>query len=96
TTARAGRRPSPAGPLLQGFGYLGAPLSGLRRRAGVTDRLERAFARVGGVDPYVAPRRVGMALLQAGLVDGADIEVQPNGAPRAPAATDQRRTGDET
>jgi len=61
-------RPSPAGPLIRGYGYVGASLTRLRRREGVSNRLARAFERIDQVDPYAAARRVGMAMLHAGLV----------------------------
>ncbi|GAA1840313.1 hypothetical protein ACFFOM_05990 [Microlunatus capsulatus] len=84
---------SPAGSLARGFSYLHvSPPPGVRR-AGVHDRLARAFARVDSVDPHEAPRRIGEALLQAGLADGsAATRTTPSPAPAAPAPADPDRT----
>ena len=86
---------SPAGSLARGFSYLHvSPRTGARR-AGVHDRLARAFARVDAVDPHEAPRRIGEALLQAGLADGsAAARATPTSspAPAAPAPADPDRT----
>lgn len=60
--------PNPSGSLARGFGYLYvAPTA--HRRGGVHERLARAFARVDAVDPHAAPRRIGEALVEAGLVE---------------------------
>jgi hypothetical protein len=60
--------PSPS-PLVQGFGYLYATPRFTRYRRRVEDRLDRAFQRIAAVDPDAAPRRIGLAMLQSGLVD---------------------------
>nr|WP_294694757.1 hypothetical protein [uncultured Friedmanniella sp.] len=60
---------SPVGSLARGFSYLHVSPRSSTRRAGVHDRLQRAFARIDAVDPHEAPRRIGEALLQAGLAD---------------------------
>jgi len=72
---------SQAGSLARGFSYLHVSPRTATRRAGVHDRLTRAFARVDAVDPHEAPRRIGEALLQAGLAD-----------PASPAPADPSRT----
>ena len=60
---------SPVGSLARGFSYLHVSPRTSVRRAGVHDRMLRAFARIDAVDPHEAPRRIGEALLQAGLAD---------------------------
>jgi hypothetical protein len=35
----------------------------------VHERLARAFARIDAVDPHAAPRRIGEAMVQAGLAE---------------------------
>ncbi len=55
--------------LARGFSYLHVSPRSSARRAGVQHRLERAYRRVDTVDPYAAPRRIGEALLQAGLTE---------------------------
>jgi hypothetical protein len=69
----AGTAPSssdgPSDSLARGFSYLHVSPRSSARRAGVQHRLERAFRRVDAVDPYAAPRRIGEALLQAGLAE---------------------------
>lgn len=71
--ATAGAAPRPAvGPsdsLARGFSYLHVSPRSSARRAGVQHRLERAFRRVDAVDPYAARRRIGEALVQAGLTE---------------------------
>jgi hypothetical protein len=67
-----GRPRSPdtsSGSLARGFSYLHVSPRSSARRAGVQQRVERAFVRIDAVDPYVAPRRIGEALLQAGLTE---------------------------
>jgi hypothetical protein len=71
-TAGTGRQAgsgSQAGSLARGFSYLHVSPRTATRRAGVHDRLTRAFARIDAVDPHEAPRRIGEALLQAGLAE---------------------------
>ncbi|WP_375387293.1 MULTISPECIES: hypothetical protein [Actinomycetes] len=72
-TAPGGTGPRPPdGPsesLARGFSYLHVSPRSSARRAGVQQRLERAYRRVDAVDPYAAPRRIGEALLQAGLTE---------------------------
>jgi hypothetical protein len=60
---------SPAGHLIVGFSYLYPRLDFARSRGSLQRRMQRAIRRVDSVDPYAAPRRIGSALLQAGLVD---------------------------
>jgi hypothetical protein len=63
--------PNPSGSLARGFGYLYVSPATHARRGGVHERLARAFARVDAVDPHAAPRRIGEALVEAGLVEPA-------------------------
>lgn len=72
------RPPSSSGSLARGFSYLYVSPRSAPRRGGVHERLARAFARIDAVDPHAAPRRIGEALVQAGLAD-------PVPAPPAPA-----------
>jgi len=68
----ANARPtSSSGSLARGFGYLSVSPRSVARRGGVHERFSRAFARVDAVDPHAAPRRIGEALVQAGLADAA-------------------------
>jgi hypothetical protein len=60
---------SPAGHLIVGFGYLYPQIDFVRSRGSVQRRMRRAILRVDAVDPYTGARRIGSALLQAGLVD---------------------------
>ena len=60
---------SPAGHLIVGFSYLYPRLDFARSRGSVQRRMRRAIQRVDAVDPYSGARRIGSALLQAGLVD---------------------------
>jgi hypothetical protein len=60
---------SPASHLMMGVAYLFPPLDFSRSRGSVQRRMARAFQRVDAVDPYSAPRRIGTALMDAGLVD---------------------------
>jgi hypothetical protein len=53
----------------------------------VHDRLARAFVRIDAVDPHEAPRRIGEALLQAGLAD-ASVPA-PAARPAAPPRGDR-------
>lgn len=62
---------SGVGSLARGFSYLHVSPRTSARRAGVHDRLQRAFRRIDAVDPHEAPRRIGEALLQAGLSEPA-------------------------
>ena len=80
---------SPVGSLARGFSYLHVSPRTSVRRAGVHDRLQRAFGRIDAVDPHEAPRRIGEALLQAGL---AEPETRPT--PTDPPSTrpDRART----
>ena len=82
-TARPGgtRPTSSSGSLARGFGYLSVSPRSVARRGGVHERLSRAFARVDAVDPHAAPRRIGEALVQAGLADAAP---PPATTPTAP------------
>jgi hypothetical protein len=61
--------PSSSDSLARGFGYLQLTSRSVGRSPGVQERLARAFARIDAVDPHATPRRVGEALVQAGLVD---------------------------
>jgi hypothetical protein len=60
---------SPAGHLIVGFSYLYPRIDFARSRGSLQRRMQRAMRRIDSVDPYAAPRRIGSALLQAGLVD---------------------------
>ena len=60
---------SPPGSLLKGVGYLFGSRRSFRRSHGVTGRFQRAVGRIDKVDPFAAPRRIGLAMVQAGLVD---------------------------
>jgi hypothetical protein len=69
-------RPAPRAPggpsseaLARGFSYLHVSSRSSVRRGGVHERLARAFARIDAVDPHAAPRRIGEAMVQAGLAD---------------------------
>lgn len=66
-----GRVPAegPSASLARGFSYLHVLPRSASRRPGVQHRLDRAFRRVDGVDPHASSRRIGEALLQAGLVE---------------------------
>ena len=68
-------RPSSyAGSLLKGAGYMfGSRRRPRRRSDSVGLRLERAVGRIDSVDPYDAQRRIGEAIVIAGLVDEADL-----------------------
>jgi hypothetical protein len=72
---------SQAGSLARGFSFLHVSPRTAARRAGVHERLARAFARIDAVDPHEAPRRIGEALLQAGLAE-APRPRTPSAAPR--------------
>ena len=73
---------SPAGSLLKGFSYLYAPLRYQRIHYSVGGRLESAIARIGTVDPSVAPQRVGQALQQmVDLVSGPAESPEGNSEP---------------
>jgi hypothetical protein len=76
------RLPSYPSSLIKGVGYLFGAHRSYRRSDGVTGRFDRAVARIDQVDPYAAPRRIGLAMVQAGLVDApspadAPVEEQP-------------------
>ncbi len=60
---------SPAGHLIVGFSYLYPRIDFARSRGSVQRRMRRAIQRVDAVDPYSGARRIGSALLQAGLID---------------------------
>jgi hypothetical protein len=71
-----------AGSLLKGYGYMFGSRHRPRRRAdSVGLRFERAIGRIDSVDPYDAQRRIGEAIVVAGLVDEADLppEAEPSG-----------------
>ena len=82
-----GRRPAGAprwrpeashpGSLLKGVGYLFGSRRSFRRSDGVTGRFERAVGRIDTVDPFAAPRRIGLAMVQAGLVDEPSLADLP-------------------
>ena len=74
---------SPPGSLLKGVGYLFGSRRSFRRSDGVTGRFQRAVGRIDKVDPFAAPRRIGLAMVQAGLVDEpslADIPTEVRAA----------------
>jgi len=83
TAARGNGAPSSSGSLARGFGYLYVSPRSRSRRGGVHERLARAFARIDAVDPHAAPRRIGEALVQAGL---ADLSSEP-----PPTSTEEPR-----
>lgn len=60
---------SPAGHLIVGFSYLYPRIDFAPSRGSLQRRMRRAIQRVDAVDPYTGARRIGSALLQAGLVD---------------------------
>ena len=73
---------SPAGSLLKGFSYLYAPFRYQRIHYSVGGRLESAIARIGTVDPSVAPQRVGQVLQQmvdlvSGPADSPEVDSEP-------------------
>jgi hypothetical protein len=68
---------SPPGSLLKGVGYLFGSRRTFRRSHGVTGRFERAVGRIDKVDPFAAPRRIGLAMVQAGLVDEPSLADRP-------------------
>ena len=80
---------SPVGSLARGFSYLHVSPRTSVRRAGVHDRMQRAFARIDAVDPHEAPRRIGEALLQAGL---AEAGTRPPSTNPPAARPDRSRT----
>ena len=65
------------GSLLKGVGYLFGSRRTFRRSDGVTGRFERAVGRIDLVDPFAAPRRIGLAMVQAGLVDAPSLADPP-------------------
>lgn len=77
------------GPLAHGFGYLFSPLGLPRRRRDLGDRIDRALQRIGRVDPYATPRRIGLALLATGSPETPG-ERGPTRPPAAPAARPDR------
>jgi hypothetical protein len=78
--------PARPNPLVKGFGYLYVTPRFAPHRHTVEDRLQRAFARIDAVDPDAAPRRIGLALLQASLDDSSGWPARPR-----QAATEQGR-----
>ncbi len=70
----------PASSMARGFSFLHVSPHTSSRRPGVQERFARACTRVDAVDPHEAPRRIGEALLQAGL---ADVAAAPPPAPPA-------------
>jgi hypothetical protein len=89
------RRPtSYAGSLIKGFGYMfGSRRRPRRRMDSVGLRFDRAMARIDTVDPYDAQRRIGEAMVVAGLVDEADLPEEetelPDDAELTGVATDE-------
>ncbi len=88
------RRPnSYAGSLIKGFGYMFASRRRPRRRTdSVGLRFDRAMTRIDTVDPYDAQRRIGEAMVVAGLVDEADLPEEtelPDEAEPTGVATDE-------
>jgi hypothetical protein len=81
---------APGGPssdaLARGFSYLHVSSRSSVRRGGVHERLARAYARIDAVDPHAAPRRIGEALMQAGLADPPAPPPQPLPPWRRPPA----------
>lgn len=89
-TPSNGPDPTPAArpnPLVRGFGYLCVTPRFTRYRHSLEDRLQQAFRRIDAVDPDVAPRRIGLAMLQAGLVDPPPAPPADRGAPWGQART---------
>jgi hypothetical protein len=86
----ARNRPAAGGPsseaLARGFSYMHVPSRLSARRGGVHERLARAFARIDAVDPHAAPRRIGEALVQAGVAEppAAPPILPPRITPPAP------------
>ncbi len=85
---------SQAGPMARGFSFLHVSPQNAVRRAGVQDRFARACARIDAVDPHEAPRRIGEALLQAGLA-GSAAEPPPSLTRLPPAQTRTRESQHE-
>lgn len=65
-TADQQRRP--VGYAARGLGHMFGAVNAPRRVRSVEDNLQRAFARIDAVDPYAGARRVGMALVEVGLL----------------------------
>jgi hypothetical protein len=59
--------PSPSRLTAGGIGYLFYGGGTRRPQRSVESNLERAILRIDSVDPYAAPRRIGLALSEAGL-----------------------------
>lgn len=72
---------SPPGSLLKGVGYLFGSRRSFRRADGVTGRFRRAVGRIDQVDPFAAPRRIGLAMVEAGLVDPPSLADPPTEEP---------------
>jgi hypothetical protein len=71
-----------AGSLMKGFGYMfGSRRRPRRRMDSVGRRFDRAMVRIDTVDPYDAQRRIGEAIMVAGLVEEPEEveEVEPTG-----------------
>lgn len=77
--------PARTGSLVRGFGYLYVAPSYIRSQRTVGSRMARAIARVDAVDPEAAPRRIGAAMMKAGLSD-------PLTWPPRPSESDPRWT----
>ncbi|MCW2812123.1 MAG: hypothetical protein JWP61_2581 [Friedmanniella sp.] len=89
---------SPARSLALGFSHLYGPLGLPRRRHTLTDRMGRAMARVDEIDPYEERRRVGMALVRAGLTGppGPDPDdPEPDDRPLHAPETDHSEPEDD-
>ncbi len=82
---------SPARSLAVGFSHLFGPWGLPRRRHQLPDRMGRAMLRVDAVDPYEERRRVGMALVRAGLT-----AAPPPGRPGWGGPSEPRKSQEST
>ena len=85
---------------MRGFGYMYGPSQFSRRMDTVGGRFDRALERIATVDPYAAPRRIGLALMATGLVEPEpepppdDTDVSTTRSPVWPPATDDPRNAE--
>jgi len=82
---------TPVAYAARGLGHMFGAVNAPHRVRSVEDNLQRAFARIDTIDPYAGQRRIGMALTDVGLLDGAPDASEAPAAPEAPAE-DRPRT----